>query len=96
VFGDITFVSDHHQGVSLLVEMTEELHNLSSGGGIEIAGGLVGENDGGIINDGSGDCDALPLSARQLIGRCSNRFSSSTRRSAFRASSRRSSAGMPR
>jgi hypothetical protein len=33
---------------------------------VEIASGLVGEEDGGLVDDGSGDGDALLLSAGQL------------------------------
>ena len=36
--------------------------------GVEIAGGLIGKDDGGAINEGSSNSDALLLAAGELVG----------------------------
>ena len=39
-----------------------------AGGGVETGGGFVGEDDGGVADQGAGDGDALLLAARELAG----------------------------
>ena len=36
--------------------------------GVQVAGGLIGENDLGIVDQGARDADPLLLSARELSG----------------------------
>ena len=48
------------------VHFLEELHQTLGLGVIEIAGGFVGEEQAGAVDDGSGDGDALLLAAGQL------------------------------
>src|SRR3954466_1884779 len=43
VLGDVRLVGDQHDSVAPLVELVEEPHDLLRGGGVEVAGGLVGE-----------------------------------------------------
>ena len=39
-----------------------------AGFGVEVAGGFVGEDDGGLVDEGAGDGDALALTAGELVG----------------------------
>ena len=54
----------------LFVEVVEEGHDLVAGFGVEVSGGLVCEDDGGVVDQGAGDGDALALAARELVGLC--------------------------
>ncbi len=49
-----------------LLQGEEEVHDLRTGGKIEIAGGLVSEDEGGPRAERSGDCHSLLLAAREL------------------------------
>ena len=66
--GDVGFVGDDDDGVAAMVELVEERHDLVAGLGVEVAGGLVGEDDRGAIDERAGDGDALALSAGELVG----------------------------
>jgi hypothetical protein len=68
VLGDVGLVGDEHDGVAAGVEGVEEGHDLEAGFGVEVAGGLVGEDDGGVVDQGAGDGDALALAAGELVG----------------------------
>ena len=46
VLGDVGLVGDQHDGVAPGVQCVEERHDLDAGLGVEVAGGLVGEDDG--------------------------------------------------
>ena len=59
-------VGDHDDGVALGVEAAEEVGDDALVGGVEVAGGLVGEDDGGLVDEGAGDADALLLAAGEL------------------------------
>ena len=48
-------------------EAGNEFDDGVTGGGVEIAGGFVGEKDGGLVDEGAGDGGALKLSARELV-----------------------------
>ena len=48
------------------VDLAEEVHDLERQVGIEVAGGLVGQDDGRIVDERPRDRDALLLAARQL------------------------------
>src|SRR5687768_8032763 len=52
----------------LVVQASEHVQDLSAGAGVEVARRFVGEDDGGLPDDGAGDRDALPLAARQCAG----------------------------
>ena len=47
VLGDVGLVGDEDDGVALGVKSVKEGHDLDAGFGVEVAGGLVGEDDGG-------------------------------------------------
>ena len=66
--GEDGVMGDHDDGVSLGVEVVEDLHDFAAGGGVEVAGGLVGEEDVGLADEGAGDGDALELAAGELLG----------------------------
>src|SRR5689334_22858647 len=68
VLGDIRLVGDEDDGVAPSVEFIKEGHDLVAGLGVEVAGGLVGEDDGGVVDKGTGDGHALALTAGELIG----------------------------
>ena len=60
-------VGDHHDGGALLVQLGEQIHHLLAILGVEVAGGLVGEDELGVGHHGTGDGHALLLSARELL-----------------------------
>ncbi len=52
----------------LAVETLEQRDDLLAGLQVEVAGGLVGQDDGGVVGEGPGDGDALLLAAGELEG----------------------------
>ena len=50
------------------VEVEEEFEDVRAVGGVEVAGGLVGEDDGRAEDEGAGEGDALLLAAGELDG----------------------------
>ena len=50
------------------VQLVEEPDDLLAGGRVEVAGGLVGEQDRRLADQRAGDRDALPLAAGELVG----------------------------
>ena len=63
VFRDVMLVGNEDDGVAFGVQAIEERHDFVSRGGVEVASGFVGENDGRAIDQGAGDGDALALAA---------------------------------
>ena len=49
------------------MQLLEEDKDLIGGAGVEVTGGLVGEDDGGVVDQGTGNGHALHLSARHLV-----------------------------
>src|SRR5690606_17801602 len=66
VLGDIGLVRDDDYRDPLRIEITEELHDLGSGSGIEGTRRLVGQQDLRVVDEGTGDGHALLLPAREL------------------------------
>ena len=64
--GKLRVVRDH-DNEAVATELLQDIHDLDRGLGIEGAGGLVGEDDLGVVNDGAGDGHALHLPARELV-----------------------------
>src|ERR1035437_1263396 len=62
-FSHRRIVGDENQRFALGVQFIEHLHDFHAGGGIEIAGGLVGQNHERIVDQRAGDGDALLLAA---------------------------------
>ena len=67
VRGHVGLVRDDDDGVARLVEPLEDAHDLDAGLRIEIAGGLVGEQNRRIVHEGAGDGHALALPAGELV-----------------------------
>ncbi len=67
VRGEVRVVGDENDGGSgLVVQGFEEGEDAGPGGAIEVAGGLVGEEDAGLVGEGAGDGDALLFAAGEL------------------------------
>ena len=66
--GDVGLVGYEDDGVALGVELVEQAHNLYRSFGVEVSGGLVGEDDAGLVDEGAGNGDTLALPARELVG----------------------------
>src|SRR6266481_5877964 len=67
VFGDVRLVGDQNYGVALLVQLREQGHDLIAGLRIQVAGGFVGQDDRGLIDQGAGNGNALTLAAGELV-----------------------------
>ena len=62
-------MGDEYEGGPRLVgELAEEAEDVFAVGGIEIAGGLIGQNERGAVDEGAGDGDALLFAAGKLRG----------------------------
>ena len=60
-------VGHHHDGLAELVDAAaQEAEHLGAAGGVEVAGGLVGEDDRRLADQRAGAGDALLLAARHL------------------------------
>ena len=66
--GDGVVVGDDHDGRAGLVELVDQGQDGLPGGLVEVAGRLVGQHDGGLADQGSGDGDPLALPAGELGG----------------------------
>lgn len=68
-WNDIRVVGGHNQGfVGLTGQLQQELHNGPAGIFVQVAGWLVGQEQGGIVGDGSQNGNTLLLAARQPVG----------------------------
>src|SRR5208282_94387 len=65
---DIGLVGYEDDGVAAGVELVEEGHDLEAGLGVKVAGGLIGEDDRRVVDQGAGNGDALALAAGELVG----------------------------
>jgi hypothetical protein len=67
--GGLGVVGDHEDGLAeLAAGLAEHLEDGVGVFGVEIAGGLVGEDYGGAIDEGAGDGYALLLATGELVG----------------------------
>src|SRR5690606_5657993 len=65
---DVLLMRDHDDGDRpFAVQPRDEVHDLPAGLRIQIAGRLIGEEDGGIGDDGAGDGHPLLLAAGKLL-----------------------------
>ena len=64
--GDLGVVGDEDDRAARAVELAEELEHLAARGLVEVAGRLVGEDQGRVGDQRAGDGDALLLAAGQL------------------------------
>ena len=58
----------HHDDEAVAGHISQQVHDLHARLGVEGAGGLVGQQDLGVIDEGSRDGDALHLATRHLRG----------------------------
>src|ERR1035437_529702 len=65
-FAHARIMRDENQGFAQGVQFIENLHDLHAGGGIEIAGGFIRENDERIVDQRAGDGHALLLAAGEF------------------------------
>ena len=66
--GDVMLVRNQNDCVTRLMEAVKQIHDFFASGGIEISGRLIGQDNRGIIDQGTGNRDALPLAPGKLIG----------------------------
>ena len=64
---DVGLVRDEHDRLAVRVQLVEQRENLYGGLRVEIAGGLVREQDRRMRDERAGDRHALPLSAGELV-----------------------------
>ena len=66
-FRDFRIVGgDEQGGVSFGADFAEEIEDIAAGVGVEVAGGFIGNDDLGFVDQGTGDCNALLLPAGKL------------------------------
>ena len=61
-------MGDEDDGAALMGEFAEEVEDELAGVGVEVSGGLVGEDNLGVVDEGACDGDALLLAAGELVG----------------------------
>lgn len=65
----VEVVDDEEDGLVLLaVDLTQKVEYLELVGDIEVGYGLVKEQDGGLLRQGTGNHDTLQLAATHLVG----------------------------
>src|SRR4029077_8950107 len=63
---DVRLVRHHDDGLAARVQLAEDPHDLLAGHAVEIARGLVRQENGWAVHQGPRDGHPLPLPARQL------------------------------
>ena len=66
--GDAHVVRHEHDRLAVGVALAQDRHDLAGGGGVEVAGRLVGEQDARAVDQRAGDRDALLLAAGEVAG----------------------------
>ena len=67
--GDLRVVGDHHQGLGKGPDgALEQGQHVGAGPAVQVAGGLVGQDQGGLGHQGPGDGHPLLLPAGELVG----------------------------
>jgi hypothetical protein len=66
--GHVRFMRDHYNGNAFLVQLFKDADNLRGGGAIQVARGLISQNERWLVYQGPGDGDALLFTAGQLSG----------------------------
>src|SRR5271154_544155 len=62
-------VGNHEDGlVELAAGLAEHLEDCVGVFGVEVTSGFVGEDDGGAVDEGAGDGDALLFASGELVG----------------------------
>ena len=68
MLGDVQLVRHHDDGDGALIERLEDLDDFVAGAAVQIAGRLVGQEDGRTVDQRAGDGDSLLFAAGKLIG----------------------------
>src|SRR3954453_1827953 len=68
VHGDVVLVGDEADWVAALVQALEQGHDFVAGGGVESAGGLIGQENRRVVDERASDGDTLALTAGELVG----------------------------
>ena len=68
VVDHLAVVGDDDDRRAGLVDPVEQLHHADRGDRVEVAAGLVGEQQRRVVDEGAGDRDALLLAAGELVG----------------------------
>src|SRR5439155_13350629 len=63
---DVVLVGDQNDSVACPLQPVEQVHDFDAGSRVQVAGRLVGQDDGGMVHQGAGDGDALALPAGEL------------------------------
>src|SRR5580658_10245782 len=67
--GDVRIVRDHDErSAGLALASGKQVEYVLAVNGVEVAGGLVGEDNGRVEHEGTGESDALLFSTRELDG----------------------------
>ena len=64
---DVVVVRGHDHGGAVLVDLVQHAHDAHGGGGVQVAGGLIGQQDARAVDDGAGDRHALLLAAGEFV-----------------------------
>ena len=62
---------DEHDGVATLVQIGQSGHDDVPGLGVQVAGGLIGEDQRRVVDECPRDSDPLSLASGQLVGEVS-------------------------
>ena len=68
VLGNLGVVGHEDDGVTLVVEFLKQDKHLERRAGVEVTGGFVGEDDGWVVDERTGDGYTLHLTAGHLVG----------------------------
>ena len=60
-------MGDHQDGRPAAVDVEEQAHDAAGRFLVEVAGRLVGQDEGGLVEEGTGDGGSLLLAARKLV-----------------------------
>ena len=67
--GDLGVVrGDDQRHLFFGAKILEQLNDFAAGVGIEVAGGLIGQQQFRLVDEGAGDGDALLFAAGKLVG----------------------------
>ena len=66
--GEGLVVGDHDDGLAAVGDHLEDFGHFFAVGAVEISGGFVGEDDGRLVGQGTGNGDALLLAAGEAVG----------------------------
>ena len=68
ILGGLGIVRNHEHGLpQILVRLAQHVEHYARAFRIQVAGGFVGEHDGGAVDESAGERDALLLAARKLV-----------------------------